>query len=119
MTATSDKALNHADVLSTLGVVQYPILRKKPVARFYYKGNHTHPVRRTIVLTEVTDDLIRGYEIREGSTVRKLTEAPIKSFRKDRIALLSQLGRNKHREPGPAVSSLKRETFLKLVRKGA
>lgn len=95
--------------------LKYPVLKKKPVARFYYKGQHTHPVRRTILLTEITPTLVRGYELREGSEVRDAAEAPIKSFRKDRIALLSQLGARKHREPGPEVTSLKRESLLGLV----
>jgi hypothetical protein len=115
---TSEMSLNPCDVLTILGVTKHPLVRKKPVARFYYKGHHTHPVRRTVLLTDVTEDLVRGYEIREGSEVRGLVQAPIKSFRRDRIALLSQLGARKHRDPGPAVSSLRRETMKRLVLTG-
>ena len=61
---------------------------KRPVARFYYQGKHSHPVRRTILIIEETKTLIRGYEFREGSTVRTRDQAltKVKSYRKDRIA---------------------------------
>lgn len=62
-------------------------MAKKPVARFYYQGSHTHPVRRTVLIIEERADMIIGYELREGSTVRTIKEAMkvVKSYRKDRI----------------------------------
>lgn len=64
------------------------LVARKPVARFYYKGAHTHPVRRTILITEETPDMIVGYELREGSLTRTLSQAmkTIKSYSKDKIA---------------------------------
>lgn len=67
--------------------MRYEVLKKMPVAKFYYKGtHHTHPVRRTVVMIEDRPNLIVGYELRDGNIVRHLTSAPIKSFRKDKIA---------------------------------
>lgn len=66
----------------------YEIANKKPVARFYYKGTHTHPVRRTVVLIEETETTITGYELRCGKDTRTINDAlsEIKTYRKDRIA---------------------------------
>jgi len=66
----------------------YEPVSKLPVAKFYYQGNHSHPVRRTVLIVEETKDQIRGYELREGRTTRSLSEVGrcIKSYRKDKIA---------------------------------
>ncbi len=66
----------------------YNVVSKKPVARFYYQGKHTHPVRRTILIIEDKKDVITGYELREGNDTRTLSEAlrHVKSYRKDKIA---------------------------------
>lgn len=66
----------------------YDLVGKLPVARFFYKGSHTHPVRRTVLIIEETPTMLRGYEVREGRAVRDVQEAMthIKSYRKDRIA---------------------------------
>lgn len=66
----------------------YDLVTKKPVARFYYQGKHSHPVRRTVLVIEDREDMIVGYEIRVGNTVRTVAEAldSVKSYRKDRIA---------------------------------
>lgn len=64
---------------------KYTIVAEGPVAKFYYKGTHSHPVRRTIVVIEDKPTMLVGYEIREGNEVRKMKNAPIKSYRKDRI----------------------------------
>lgn len=66
----------------------YEPVSRLPVAKFYYQGNHSHPVRRTVLIVEETKEQIRGYELREGKTTRSLTEVGryIKSYRKDKIA---------------------------------
>lgn len=51
----------------------YEPVTKLPVAKFYYQGNHSHPVRRTVLIVEETKDQFKGYEIREGRTTRALT----------------------------------------------
>jgi len=63
----------------------YPILRNKPVAKFAYKGTHSKPVRRTVLLTALERNVITGYEVREGNEVRDPDETTIKSFSRDSI----------------------------------
>ena len=66
----------------------YDIQSRKPVARFYYKGSHSHPVRRTVLVIEENDDVLVGYELRVGRKVRTVNEAKqnIRSYSKDKIA---------------------------------
>lgn len=67
------------------------VVRCLPVADFYYKGpSHEHPVRRRILVTKSTRNLLTGYELREGNLAREVDDAPIKSYRKDRIATRRQ-----------------------------
>ena len=68
----------------------YPILRNKPVAKFRYKGTHSKPVRRTVLLTALERNVITGYEIREGNEVRNPEECAIKSFSRDSIQSLKR-----------------------------
>lgn len=97
----------------------YEVVRNQPVARFYYQGSHSHPVRRTIVVTRSHRRYIEGYELREGSITRDISEAPIKKYRRDRIATADKLGARKHREPGKRVTTLVREPLFNLLRTGA
>ena len=66
----------------------YDLVGKRPVARFYYQGNHSHPVRRTVLIIEETQDSLTGYILREGSVRRTPQEAlsHIKTFTKSKIA---------------------------------
>lgn len=96
----------------------YDLVRERPVARFYYKGNHSHPVRRTVIVIESKPRFLRGYELREGSTIRNLSEAPVKTYTKSKIAKQSQLGPAKHREPGPEVTTLERLKLIDLLKLG-
>lgn len=96
----------------------YEVVNEKPVATFYYKGTHSHPVRRTILIIESNKKYIRGYELREGSIQRKLKSAPVKTYTMSKIAKWSQLGRRKHRKPGPNITSLKRMELLDLLKIG-
>jgi hypothetical protein len=74
----------------------YSLVKNQPVARFFYRGKHTHPVRRTVLIVENNGKTFTGYELREGSIVRNtLDKAPIKSFRKDRIATIGQIDRRR------------------------
>ncbi len=65
---------------------EYDLIRANPVARFHYQGNHSHAVRRTVLVIENTRTIITGYELREGNIVRNLKNAPIKSYTKTKIA---------------------------------
>lgn len=66
----------------------YNLVSRNPVARFYYKGSHSHPIRRTVLVIEETDTMISGYEFRAGNEIRTREEAlsKVRSYRKDRIA---------------------------------
>jgi hypothetical protein len=71
--------------------MEYPIIRNKPVAQFWYKGTHSHPVKRTVLITEQTKDYFKGYEVREGTQLRDVEKAPIKSFSFEKVATTEQL----------------------------
>ena len=62
------------------------IVSNLPVARFWYKGTHTHPVRRTVLVTSQNENTITGYELREGNTVRPESVAPVKTYTRNKIA---------------------------------
>lgn len=101
----------------------YNFIKKHPVARFFYKGDHSHPVKRTVVLIDVNDDLITGYELREGNEVREFKKAPIKSYRKDRIAKVYQIDKRRvlrktADEHRIARSTMVRQSLRELVRFG-
>jgi len=92
---------------------KYKLVNTHPVARFYYKGSHSHPVRRTVLITEATDDRLIGYEVRVGDVVRKPSEAPIKAYLRRKIAKVKQMRMSQKRNAlvvskGPEVSTLKR-----------
>lgn len=103
----------------------YDLVAHKPVARFYYKGHHTHPVRRTVLVIEEKDNLLVGYEIREGDTVRTVNEAleQVKSYRKDRIAKWGDYSRlrmsHKTFMKDPEASTLERQPILTMFSEGA
>ena len=102
----------------------YSLVRNMPVARFFYQGKHTHPVRRTVLIVENNGKTFTGYELREGTTVRTtLDKAPVKSFRKDRIAEIRQIdGRRKLRRETPqrkqAQTTFARSDLSSLVTDG-
>jgi len=94
---------------------EYRPVKNMPVAKFYYKGTHSHPVRRTVIITENTSRLLTGYELREGSTVRGFNKAPIKTYRKDKVATHRQLRRPKSTTN---CSTLQRGRLFDLIKSG-
>lgn len=91
----------------------YKLVNTHPVARFYYKGSHSHPVQRTVLITESNESHIIGYEVRVGKVVRNPNAAPIKSFLRRKIARVEQRRISQKRDyliitKGPKVSTLKR-----------
>ena len=70
--------------------LSYPTLRNKPVAKFQYRGSHSKPVRRTVILTAIERNVYTGYEVREGNEVREPCDSTIKSFNKDKIVGLDR-----------------------------
>jgi hypothetical protein len=103
---------------------QYEIIKFNPVAKFFYKGkSHTHPVRRTIVIVDYDKKTLTGYELREGTKVRNIEKAPIKTYRKDKIARVGEVDARRviRHKAGPnelKSTTLRRETLVDLLRQG-
>jgi hypothetical protein len=99
----------------------YPVVRSQPVAKFYYQGSHSHPVRRTVLVVENNKNLLTGYELREGSVTRNFDQAPIKSYRHSKIARIEQCGRRlRKRTPkdNHQNTTYVRRSLLDLVKEG-
>ena len=89
----------------------YNIIDDRPAAKFYYQGTHSHPVRRTVLIIEDLPEMIIGYEMREGNEFRKTVKsAPIKSYRKDRIARYGDYSRI----PNPKLLQSRRTTLSRV-----
>lgn len=88
--------------------MSYDVIRNQPVAKFLYKGNHSHPIRRTVLLTEVDKNILKGYEVRCGNETIDVDMAPVKSFRRDKVASVK----------GSDVSTLQRMSISKLEEVG-
>ena len=99
--------------------MKYNLVSTLPVARFWYKGNHTHPVRRTVLITEQNDTSFTGYELREGNTVRTANRAPVKTYIKDKIANTSSLRLdNPLRKTKRTKSTLVRKPLFDIIETG-
>ena len=99
----------------------YDLVRNLPVAKFYYQGSHSHPVRRTVLVVENGRNTLKGYELREGAETRSFAMAPIKAFSKNRIAKIGQCGRRlRTRTPAKMhkKSTFERLSLLDLVKTG-
>ena len=104
---------------------EYELVRNQPVAKFYYQGTHSHPVRRTVLLikNKTNSSILVGYELREGKKTRNLNTAPIKSFSKSEIASYGDYARlrsskmNKKRKKSE--TTLTRTNLMGLIRLGA
>jgi hypothetical protein len=96
--------------------MNYEPVRNKPVAKFFYKGHHTHPVRRTVLVIKSDRNIIVGYELREGRVLRSIKKAPIKSYRRDRIAIARQLRvDNLLRQKNAEASTYQRDRLLAVL----
>lgn len=102
---------------------RYNLVRNQPVARFFYRGDHVHPVRRTVLVVENTKDMIIGYEVRCGNNVVDTKNAPIKSYRKDRITRYGQYcgiyRAKKYAGQNPNRSTLTRTSLTDFIFNGA
>ena len=99
----------------------YPIISRLPLARFFYQGTHSHPVRRTVLIIESHPDRFTGYELREGATTREFHEAPIKTYPRKRIAKIKEIDRRRvlrRDNPESEQTTLKRENLFNLFLKG-
>lgn len=88
----------------------YCLIRNLPVWKFFYKGNHSKPVRTTLAVVEVKGDVVTGYVLRRGNEVcNRLQDAKIASFKKSEIAF----AKNSRR------TTLSKHTLTDLIVNGA
>jgi hypothetical protein len=103
--------------------MQGSMVERKPIARFFYQGSHTHPIRRTVLLLKETADSFTGYELRAGRTVRALNQAPVKTYRKVDIARYCDYSRLRQTAKARLISEKKSTLIRKgwgdLIRSGA
>jgi hypothetical protein len=87
----------------------YCLIRNLPVWKFFYKGNHSKPVRTTLAVVSVKGDIVTGYVLRRGNDVcNRLQDARIASFKKSEIAA------TKRRR-----TTLKKHNLIDLIVNGA
>lgn len=99
--------------------MKYQIKSNLPVAKFFYQGTHSHPVKRTVLVIESTKKKITGYELREGNITRKLGKSPIKTYRRELIARGKNLRlENPLRKKAANKSTLIRKKLINLLECG-
>ena len=99
--------------------MKYDIVANLPVARFWYKGRHTHPVRRTVLITQQDSESITGYELRDGNKTRAAKYSPVKTYIRNKIAKTSNLRiDNPLRKNSKIKSTLVRKPLLDLIESG-
>ena len=97
----------------------YSITKNLPVARFYYKGNHSHPVKRTVLIIESNEKWFKGYELREGSETRSFAGAPVKTYSRSKVARLANCRFKKEvKKTELNKSTLRRTTLIDLITNG-
>lgn len=96
-------------------------VRNLPVARFFYKGSHSHPVKRTVLIVKKNNKIAVGYELREGMEKRSFQNAPIKTYRLDRIAKINQIDKRcslRKQVDNFEVSTFQRYPLVNLIENG-
>lgn len=98
----------------------FPLIRNLPVWKFYYKGNHTHPVRTTIAVIENTANNVTGYVLRRGNEVcMRLQDAQIRTFTKSEIASYDQIDTRSKKASKSTRSTLTKHNLVDLIVQGA
>ena len=100
--------------------LKYQPIRNLPVARFYYQGSKSHPIRRTVLVTESNGKFFKGYELRCGSTTRTATTAPIRTYCRTKIAEFGDLrtDNSDRKRNSKTATTLSRSGLLDLVATG-
>ncbi len=96
----------------------YELLKYKPIAKFYYRGHHSHPVRRTVFLISTDKDSLTGYELRAGETVNELESAPVKTYLKENIPKWGDYWRLRRYNKDYEASTLNRCSVANLQKTG-
>ncbi len=98
--------------------MKYNLVENYPVARFWYKGTHTHPVRRTVLVTESTKTHLSGYELRDGNIVRQTINAPVKTYIRKKIAKGRNLRARQKSVINLSKTTLVRKSLMSLIESG-
>ena len=98
--------------------MKYNLVENYPVARFWYKGTHTHPVRRTVLVTESTKTHLSGYELRDGNVVRQAINAPVKTYTRKKIAKGRNLRARQKSVINLSKTTLVRKSLMSLIESG-
>ena len=98
--------------------MKYNLVENYPVARFWYKGTHTHPVRRTVLVTESTKTHLSGYELRDGNIVRQAINAPVKTYIRKKIAKGRNLRARQKSVINLSKTTLVRKSLMSLIESG-
>lgn len=95
------------------------ILKTLPVAKFFYQGNHSHPIRRTVLLVQNRATYLLGYEIRAGNEVFDINTASLKKYKKSKIAKVGDYCRlrnqRKYHNTPANQSTLVRMNLLEVI----
>jgi len=100
------------------------LVKKTPIWRFYYKGSHSHPVRKVVAIIERTGNVVTGYELRSGKSVYSTLEtAPVKSYRLDKIAKIKSVDkrlplRKSAKKSELELSTLRKSGILSVLTEG-
>lgn len=79
-----------ATTTNATSVTNHSLIRNLPVATFSYKGSHSKPVQRKVLITEISDDLITGLEVQEGRNRRDFESAMVKSYSREKMRDLTR-----------------------------
>ena len=73
----------------------YDLVKNMTVAKFFYKGHHTHPVLKVgLVIKDRTNErMITMYVLRDGKQTYSLANAPVRSFTREKIAKYNSVRR--------------------------
>lgn len=99
----------------------FSLVRNLPVWKFYYKGNHSKPVRTTIAVVSNNASVVTGYVLRRGNEVcNRLQDAKIHSFKKSDIALTGQVSRlSSSKKASNSTTTLTKHSIVDLIVSGA
>jgi hypothetical protein len=65
----------------------FNFIKNKPIASFYYAGTHKRSIKRLVLIKEITDEKILGYELSNNCSklIENLEKAPVKCFLKNKM----------------------------------
>ena len=91
------------------------IADKMPVAKFWYKGSHTHPVLKVglVIADRTNDDIITMYMFKDGQKTFPIGKNPIRSFRRDKISKHYSLRQEVRQRLGVTPATAHKSTLIR------